>query len=105
MGKVKLSDYKSLKASGSNILLELFEVSNEEAVTSTGLIIPEKTVGKKFENPKEIGVVVDLGPDYKGDLQINDHVVIGTFVGAPIGIEGKKYLSLDNSKVFIKLYM
>jgi co-chaperonin GroES (HSP10) len=106
MSKVKMSDYSQVMATEDKILVEVLEVESEKAEmkTESGIVIPDTSKDKMTENPKEIGVIVDIGPKYIGTLQKGDHIVYGTFVGAPVFIDGKKYLSLDSDKTYIRLY-
>lgn len=72
-----------------------------ETKTAGGLIIPENSKEKPLE-----GVVVAVGKgtkDIEMELQENDNVLYGKYVGTEVTYEGVEYLIMRQSDILVVL--
>lgn len=58
--------------------------------------------GEKKEKPSK-GEVVEVGPDVKSDIDVEDVVLFGTNAGSETYIEGVKYLIMREPEIYYNL--
>lgn len=65
----------------------LLETSEPEAITKSGIILPDSAKDKRKST---IGTVVAVGPDITG-IMVGDKVLYAEYGFEPVEVEGKKY--------------
>lgn len=88
---------KELQPVNQNVLLEI-PSNNEEARTSSGLIIPDTAKDKK-----NIARVVALSNIENTEIAIGDEVLYSGFNGTETEFEGKNYLLIQYSDILAKI--
>lgn len=76
----------------------IVEVAAAEAITSSGIIIPDTAK----EKPQQ-GLVVAVGAGKKDEpmtVKVGDRVLYGKYSGTEINHEGKEYLIMRESDIF-----
>lgn len=88
---------KELVPLNQNVILDLTE-DNAEAVTSSGIIIPD-TAREKPQWAK----VVAVGNIENAEISVNDMVVFKKYSGTEVEFEGKKYLLIPYADLLAKV--
>jgi chaperonin GroES len=89
-----------IKPLGRRVLVREIEEQEEEEVTEGGIVLPDSA---KSDDNFIRAEVLEIGTDEKIEVEVGDEVILSSFSGTEIEVDGKEMKIIKNKDILAKI--
>lgn len=89
-----------IKPLGRRVLVREIEEQEEEEVTEGGIVLPDSA---KSDDNFIRAEVLEIGTDEKIEVEVGDEVILSSFSGTEIEVDGEEMKIIKNKDILAKI--